>query len=175
MLLRLFSSGRHVMVLIWLADQVGPSRPRGFVVFILFSVMGEYCLCSWLRQQLYPLHSMCLRPMPSWWHDLSPWRFPSVHRHHYFIEKYLYMRQTQSWRPRTTATGSVFTALSVLPVILRFVARRIKRAQLGWDDWTILAALVMFVPCGGIGDDRWVLWCHLISSHTKLRFNLVGA
>jgi ABC-type proline/glycine betaine transport system substrate-binding protein len=55
-----------------------------------------------------------------------------------------------SQAPAILATGSVFTALSVLAVILRFVARRIKRAQLGWDDWTILAALVMFILCEGL-------------------------
>lgn len=43
-----------------------------------------------------------------------------------------------SQMPAILATGSVFTTLSVLAVILRFVARRIKRAQFGWDDWTIL-------------------------------------
>lgn len=55
-----------------------------------------------------------------------------------------------SQAPAILATGSVFTALSVLAVILRFVARRGKRAQLGQDDWTILAALVMFVLCEGL-------------------------
>jgi ABC-type proline/glycine betaine transport system substrate-binding protein len=55
-----------------------------------------------------------------------------------------------SQAPVILATGSVFTALSVLAVFLRFVARRIKRAQLGWDDWTILAALVMFILCEGL-------------------------
>lgn len=55
-----------------------------------------------------------------------------------------------SQAPAILATASVFTALSVLAVILRFVARRLKRAQLGWDDWAILAALVMFVLCEGL-------------------------
>lgn len=52
--------------------------------------------------------------------------------------------------PAILATGCVFTALGVLSVLLRFVARRIKRAKIGWDDWTILAALVMFIICEGL-------------------------
>lgn len=55
-----------------------------------------------------------------------------------------------SQAPAILATGSVFTTLSVLAVILRFVARRIKRTQFGLDDWTILAALVMFILCEGL-------------------------
>lgn len=45
-------------------------------------------------------------------------------------------------RPTILALSIAFPIISVLAVILRFEARRVKRVHLGADDWTILAALV---------------------------------
>ena len=33
-----------------------------------------------------------------------------------------------------------------LAVVLRFVARRLAKARLGWDDWTLLLGLVHPLP-----------------------------
>ena len=44
--------------------------------------------------------------------------------------------------PTILALSIAFPTISVLAVILRFEARRVKRVYLGADDWTILAAEV---------------------------------
>ena len=38
---------------------------------------------------------------------------------------------------------SVLGLLAIVAVVLRFIARRVKRSSLGTDDYTILAALVL--------------------------------
>lgn len=45
-------------------------------------------------------------------------------------------------RPIILGLSIAFPIISTLAVILRFEARRLKEAQLGADDWTILAAQV---------------------------------
>ncbi|CAO1604327.1 hypothetical protein XANCAGTX0491_007886 [Xanthoria calcicola] len=46
-------------------------------------------------------------------------------------------------RPTILGLSIAFPIIATLAVALRFQARRIKRAPLGADDWTILAALVL--------------------------------
>lgn len=36
----------------------------------------------------------------------------------------------------------VFPALATLAVAARFFARRLRKSELGWDDWLILVSLV---------------------------------
>jgi len=45
-------------------------------------------------------------------------------------------------RPTILALSIAFPIISILSVLLRFEARRVKRVYIGADDWTILAALV---------------------------------
>ena len=45
-------------------------------------------------------------------------------------------------RPTILGLSIAFPVISILAVLCRFESRRIKRAGLGADDWTILAALV---------------------------------
>jgi len=47
-------------------------------------------------------------------------------------------------RPTILALSIVFPILSILSVIFRFEARRVKRVYLGADDWTILGAFRKF-------------------------------
>ncbi len=42
--------------------------------------------------------------------------------------------------------ATVLTLLAAVAVLLRFRARRIKKASLAWDDYMILFALVSRVP-----------------------------
>jgi hypothetical protein len=44
--------------------------------------------------------------------------------------------------PRIIGASVVLIILSTAAVVLRFLARRLSRAGLWWDDWTILFALV---------------------------------
>ena len=43
-----------------------------------------------------------------------------------------------------TVTG-ILTSLSIVTVIVRFIARAKGSKHYGWDDWTMLAALVRFL------------------------------
>ena len=43
----------------------------------------------------------------------------------------------------TYALVITFTVLSTIAVALRFLSRRLGRASLWWDDWTILMALII--------------------------------
>lgn len=43
-------------------------------------------------------------------------------------------------------TGLTFTVLAVLAVALRFYARTRTKTGLGWDDWTMLLAVVSTSP-----------------------------
>ena len=45
-------------------------------------------------------------------------------------------------RPLILGVSVALSTISVLAVLLQFESRRVKRVQLGADDWTILAALV---------------------------------
>ncbi len=56
---------------------------------------------------------------------------------------------TGDQRPTILALGITLPIISILSVILRFEARRVKRVYLGADDWTILAALVCLNICSG--------------------------
>ena len=48
-------------------------------------------------------------------------------------------------RPTILVLSIVFPLFSILAVAFRFEARRLKRVNLGADDWTILAALVSYL------------------------------
>ena len=48
----------------------------------------------------------------------------------------------QSKAAQTITIWAVLTSLSVTIVTLRFVARVVGSKRFGWDDWTMLAALV---------------------------------
>ena len=45
-------------------------------------------------------------------------------------------------RPIILGVSIALPIISILAVLIRFESRRVKRTQLGADDWTILAALV---------------------------------
>lgn len=48
----------------------------------------------------------------------------------------------QSQAAKLIAVWAVLTSLSVVLVTLRFIARAAGSKRYGWDDWTMLAALV---------------------------------
>ncbi|MCJ1474658.1 hypothetical protein MMC13_003318 [Lambiella insularis] len=50
---------------------------------------------------------------------------------------------TANQGPRIIAVSAVLIALSTVAVILRFVSRLVSKAGLWWDDWVILAALLI--------------------------------
>ena len=39
---------------------------------------------------------------------------------------------------------AVLTSLSIITVTVRFIARAVGNKRFGWDDWTMLTALVRF-------------------------------
>lgn len=47
--------------------------------------------------------------------------------------------------PKLLATIITFDVLAVIIVLLRFVSRRLAHANLWWDDWFMLPAMVMFI------------------------------
>lgn len=44
--------------------------------------------------------------------------------------------------PKLLATTIIFDVLAVIIVLLRFVSRRMAHANLWWDDWFMLPAMV---------------------------------
>ncbi|KAL8869306.1 MAG: hypothetical protein Q9174_004369, partial [Haloplaca sp. 1 TL-2023] len=48
----------------------------------------------------------------------------------------------QTRGPEVVAAITVLTVLATIAVALRFLARHVARAQYGWDDWTMLFALL---------------------------------
>ena len=51
----------------------------------------------------------------------------------------------QNKAAKTITIWAVLTSLSVTTVTLRFIARAVGNKRFGWDDWTMLAALVRFL------------------------------
>ena len=51
----------------------------------------------------------------------------------------------QNKAAKTITIWAVLISLSVLTVTVRFVARAVGNKRFGWDDWTMLAALVRFL------------------------------
>lgn len=49
---------------------------------------------------------------------------------------------TENQGPRITAAELTVTIIATVAVAMRFLSRRVQRAQYGLDDWLILAALV---------------------------------
>ena len=49
---------------------------------------------------------------------------------------------TQYSKPDIVGAGITFTILPMIVVGLRFYARRVSRAPVGIDDWSIVVALV---------------------------------
>ena len=49
---------------------------------------------------------------------------------------------SQSQTTRIIATSVILMILSAVAVLLRFAARKLSKAGLWWDDWTILGAMV---------------------------------
>ena len=43
---------------------------------------------------------------------------------------------------QTVGVTTFLTAAALLAIALRFCARRLKKVGLGWDDYTIMAAMV---------------------------------
>ena len=70
-------------------------------------------------------------------------------------------------RPAILGLSIAFPILSILAVHLRFKARKITRAKLGADDWTIAVALVGYsaLSCSSI-----VLMKTLIAPYHKCRY-----
>ncbi|KAF2706112.1 hypothetical protein K504DRAFT_73421 [Pleomassaria siparia CBS 279.74] len=56
--------------------------------------------------------------------------------------------------PTLIVVSAVFPALATVVVGLRFYVKRIKRQDLYWDDWTILASLAL---CWGISLSLWIM------------------
>lgn len=52
----------------------------------------------------------------------------------------MYPQEDQA--PAVNAVSAIFTALSILAVILRIIARRVSHLALWWDDWLLVLALV---------------------------------
>lgn len=48
----------------------------------------------------------------------------------------------QSQAAKLITIWAVLISLSVVVVTVRFIARAVGRKHIGWDDWTMLAALV---------------------------------
>ena len=51
----------------------------------------------------------------------------------------------QNKAAKTITIWAVLTSLSVVTVTVRFIARAVGNKRFGWDDWTMLAALVRFL------------------------------
>ena len=54
----------------------------------------------------------------------------------------------QSRAPRLITLMAVLISLSVVIVTVRFIARAAGSKRYGWDDWTMLAAMVRFLLTG---------------------------
>lgn len=52
--------------------------------------------------------------------------------------------------PAIIATAVVFMGVGAVAVALRFLARSIKKTFFGWDDWSILIALLLFILATGL-------------------------
>lgn len=48
----------------------------------------------------------------------------------------------QNKAAKTITIWAILTSLSVVIVTVRFTARAVGKKRVGWDDWTMLAALV---------------------------------
>lgn len=48
----------------------------------------------------------------------------------------------QNKAAKTITIWAVLTSLSITSVTVRFIARAVGKKRFGWDDWTMLAALV---------------------------------
>ncbi len=70
-------------------------------------------------------------------------------------------------RPTILALSIAFPIISILSVILRFEARRVKRIYIEADDWTILAALVR-CPTTSLGN----FWIVVAKSYRSLHLGL---
>ena len=50
--------------------------------------------------------------------------------------------------PGQTVGVTIFlTVMALIAIVLRFCARRLKKVGLGWDDYTILLAMVSSLLC----------------------------
>ena len=47
---------------------------------------------------------------------------------------------------QTVGVTTFLTVMALLAIALRFCARRLKKVGLGWDDYTIMAAMVSLHP-----------------------------
>lgn len=56
----------------------------------------------------------------------------------------------QSQAPAVLATSYIFITISTVAVGLRFISRYLAKASYGWDDWTILVALILFLVGEGL-------------------------
>ena len=50
----------------------------------------------------------------------------------------------QDQRAKILTLNGILTGLSIVTVTVRFIARAKGSKHYGWDDWTMLAALVRF-------------------------------
>jgi hypothetical protein len=66
--------------------------------------------------------------------------------------------------PRIVAASIALLAIPTVIVALRFVARMLSKAGLWWDDWMVLAALVVswgpnvigiYSACGQLREETW--------------------
>ena len=58
----------------------------------------------------------------------------------------------QNKAAKTITIWAVLTSLSVATVTVRFIARAVGKKSFGWDDWTMLAALVRLLLAKNITD-----------------------
>ena len=59
--------------------------------------------------------------------------------------------------PQILAAVATTYVLATIAVILRFVSRRISKAQLWWDDWLIIIALVNVIFAPSPAEADWFL------------------
>ena len=70
--------------------------------------------------------------------------------------------------PALRITSYVFGSLSILAVVLRLVSRYIKRMKCGWDDWTILLALMIWLIFLGLELRGWMTLLFLFMQTRRL-------
>ena len=76
----------------------------------------------------------------------------------------------QSKAAKAITIWAVLTSLSIITVTVRFVARAVGNKRVGWDDWTMLAALVRFLLTKKTIDFPGnLLWATTVSHYSEIR------
>lgn len=74
----------------------------------------------------------------------------------------------QNKAAKTITIWAVLTSLSIATVTVRFIARAVGNKPFGWDDWTMLAALVRSLLTKTDFPDS-LLWVTIVSHCSEIR------